>query len=164
MKKLLTIVILAFLCALNAVAQDSRPYTEVPELDKFAGEWVYSNKGESLTLFLTKEKTYVETINSYVDALAGFYEYKPDKSSSLGNKDKNKIIAGRLVAINGDAATFLIIDSGKNKPGQATLEFMPNSFKQAKLDIMELEGVKVKKKTSTSGFSLPSGIILKKVN
>lgn len=152
------------MCALKVMAQDSKPYTEIPALDKFEGEWAYSSKGESLKLFLTKEKTYVEPIDSYVDALEGYYEYKPDKSASLGDKDKNRIVAGRLVEVSGEAVTFLVTDSKKNKTGRATLDLMPNSTSQAKFSIGEIEGVKVKEKnTSTAGFSLPSGVMLKKV-
>ena len=162
MKKILTVVILTFLCALRVSAQDSKSYTEIPELDKFVGEWVYSSKGKSLKLFLTKEKTYVGPLDSYVDALVGYYDYKPDKSSTLGDKDKNRIIAGRLVEVYGDAVTFLVTDSKKSKIGRATLNLVPNNPSQAEFSIGELEGVKVKE-TSTPGFSLPSGVILKKV-
>ncbi|MBK0384448.1 hypothetical protein I5M32_15895 [Pedobacter sp. SD-b] len=137
-------------------------YKQLPELDKFEGEWLYSDSNYTFKLFLRKEKRHLN--DKYMDFIVGSYCYtsKNEPNSCFDNDRDTTILSGSTIYDDSKRIlSFLVIDKIKKKRGSGFLKLLPKSTNMAEWSLNNTEGIRVGKYDET--FSIPTKLTLKKV-
>ncbi len=169
-----TILIISVLLLINTfcTAQSDivkGQYYKIPELKEAEGVWVGStSKDDSLVFQIKSSKEFLKGPDIYMDRLIGKYFYYKnnilvEKYSedfpSIGGIDKN----GSKILVR-----FLLYDGTKQKGGDLTLELASLDSKVAKWTLTNKETIiingLVNGKPWDSSFSVPTEIVLKKIN
>jgi hypothetical protein len=118
-------------------------YREIPELNKFAGEWKYADSVQTFRLVLRKEKIAVE--NRYMDFILGNYcHQKKGKEIPCSLSSRNTIRSGSfLFDKSHNSIFFLFIDLIKEeKLGNGILRLLPKNPNEAEWTLKNTGGTK----------------------
>ena len=168
MKKLIIIALLALTIG-NLFGQVQKvkkgEYIEVPENSKFEGKWQYISGKDTFTIKLKSKKVFTNIGGGiYVDNIVGEYYINSKKFGDLESKDVIKQAINYGI-VNRNTPNILNANfNDQNYKAGATLKIFLMNNNQIKWNIIPRERVGINIKLKPHVFSVPTEMILYKVN
>nr|WP_295796839.1 DUF6705 family protein [Mucilaginibacter sp.] len=148
-------------------AQPQRKYYTEVNLNKFVGEWVYTNGSTIFKITLMKEKFFVKGADLYMDMIRGNYTLTKDGKVIQSSSKDTTIRSGHLVDKNKSlkAITFSFLDLGRDsKSCKVLFELLEGDSNKAKWTLSNTEHIVVGNEHFDPTFSVPANMVLTKVN
>ncbi len=173
MKKIIISISLFFLSVV-AFSQIAQPgsYTPDTTMGKFAGTWRWVSGNDTVVMVLQKQKLiHPAPYNFYSDNLIGWHTYIKNgklKESSMShmNTPEDTFATIHIGISYGTKLRGAFHDLTNHKWGDMFFNLQANSTTKATLTLQDSEGVRVHfpgQPAFIGGFTLPSGIVLKKI-
>jgi uncharacterized protein (DUF2249 family) len=130
-------------------------------LGKFEGVWEYKNGNEFFKIEIKRQKTFVKGFDIYIDNLNGKYCYSRVPDCSLNENIVSMTDEGNNTnKLNTGYAVFMFHDIEYDKLGKVEFHILENGTAKWTLKNREM----IVNSTKSIGFSVPTDIILTKVN
>ena len=139
-------------------------YFKNPGLKKFEGAWVYENNGEVFKITLKTQQKATRDNQFFYDVLQGYYCYsKIGGECNIDTSRASLRLESPINKANTEVVTFFFTDIEKEKKGRAVLKLTENGTATWLLKNRRDVIIKESEKDWDPTFSVPTDIIMTKI-
>ena len=132
-------------------------------LEKFEGVWEYQNKNEVFKIEIKRQKTYVNSLDIFIDNLNGKYCYSKNYSCEINSEIYNLTNENSDIdSLSEGLTNFMFYDIKYDKLGKVKFQILENGDAKWTLKNREMT-LNIMNSKKEIGFSVPTNIILTKI-